>query len=55
MTDTLIPDKAASVAEIDRLELRTQLFIDGRFRDALGGARFATENPATGRQIAEVA
>ena len=55
MTDTLIPDKAASAAELDRLELRTQLFIDGRFRDAVGGARFATENPATGRQIAEVA
>ena len=37
MTDTLIPDKAASTAELDRLELRTQLFIDGRFRDAVGG------------------
>ena len=55
MTDTLIPDKAASAAEIDRLELRTQLFIDGAFRDALGGARFVTENPATGQPIAEVA
>ena len=42
MTDTLIPDKAASIAELDRLELRTQLFIDGRFRDAVDGARFTT-------------
>ena len=55
MTDTLIPDKAASTAAIDGLTLRTQLFIDGEFRDAAGGARFATENPATGRQLAEVA
>ncbi|MEO5965262.1 MAG: aldehyde dehydrogenase, partial [Candidatus Limnocylindrales bacterium] len=34
---------------------RTQLFIDGAFRDAAGGGRFTTENPATGRSIAEVA
>ncbi len=49
MTDTLIPDKAESTAAIDGLSLRTQLFIDGEFRDAAGGGRFATENPATGR------
>jgi gamma-glutamyl-gamma-aminobutyraldehyde dehydrogenase len=55
MTDTLIPDKAESTAAIDRLDLRTQLFIDGRFRDAAGGGRFTTENPATGRPLAEVA
>src|SRR6187455_3879191 len=55
MTDTLIPDKAASMAELAGLELRTQLFIDGRFRDAIGGKRYVTENPATGRPIAEVA
>jgi 4-(gamma-glutamylamino)butanal dehydrogenase len=55
MTDTLIPDKADSSVTIGRLDLRTQLFIDGRFRDAAGGARFTTENPATGRPLAEVA
>ena len=55
MTDTLIPDKAESTAAIDGLDLRTQLFIDGRFQDAAGGARFSTENPATGRPLAEVA
>ena len=38
MTETRIPDKAESTAELGRLELRTQLFIDGRFRDAEGGA-----------------
>ncbi len=35
--------------------LRTQAFIDGRFVDALSGRTFTTENPATGRPIAEVA
>jgi 4-(gamma-glutamylamino)butanal dehydrogenase len=34
---------------------RTDAFIDGVFRPAASGARFATENPATGRQLAEVA
>src|SRR5262245_11711570 len=55
MTDTLIPAIDESRAELDRLRLCTQLFIDGDFRDAAGGARYATENPATGRRIAEVA
>ena len=35
--------------------LRTDAFIDGTFRPAASGARFATENPATGQQLAEVA
>ena len=30
-------------------------FIDGGFRPALSGARFVTENPATGRPLAEIA
>ncbi|HEX7949985.1 MAG TPA: aldehyde dehydrogenase [Candidatus Limnocylindrales bacterium] len=34
---------------------RTDTFIDGAFRPAQGGARFVTENPATGRPLAEVA
>ena len=55
MTDTLIPDKAESTAAIDGLDLRTQLFIDGAFRDAAGGGRYATENPATGQPLAEIA
>ncbi len=55
MTDTLIPPIDQTKAEIERLDLRTQLFIDGAFRDAQGGQRFVTENPATGRPIAEVA
>ena len=55
MTETLIPGIDEARAEIERLRLRTQLFIDGEFRDAAGGERFTTENPATGRPIAEVA
>ena len=34
---------------------RTDAFIDGAFRPARSGARFVTENPATGRPLAEVA
>jgi gamma-glutamyl-gamma-aminobutyraldehyde dehydrogenase len=34
---------------------RTRAFIDGAFRDAESGATFSTENPATGRVLAEVA
>jgi gamma-glutamyl-gamma-aminobutyraldehyde dehydrogenase len=35
--------------------LRTNAFIDGAFCEAVSGARFATENPATGRRLAEIA
>jgi gamma-glutamyl-gamma-aminobutyraldehyde dehydrogenase len=34
---------------------RTDAFIDGRFGPAASGARFVTENPATGQPLAEVA
>ncbi len=34
---------------------RTDAFIDGSFRPALSGARFVTENPATGKPLAEIA
>src|SRR5512134_761276 len=55
MTDTLIPPKDEATAEVARLRLRTQPFIDGQFRDALSGRRYVTENPATGQPIAEIA
>ena len=55
MTETRIPDKAESATELERLRLRTQLFIDGAFRDAHDGDRFTTENPATGQPITEIA
>jgi 4-(gamma-glutamylamino)butanal dehydrogenase len=37
------------------LAFRTQAFIDGAFRDAASGETFVTENPATGRPLANVA
>jgi gamma-glutamyl-gamma-aminobutyraldehyde dehydrogenase len=55
MTDTLIPDRTETTAALEHLHLRTQLFIDGSFRDAIGGTRFVSENPANGQPIAEVA
>lgn len=55
MPDTLIPTAHEAKAEVERLSLRTQLFIDGRFLDAIEGTRFATVDPATGRAIVEVA
>ena len=55
MTDTLIPAIDEAKAEIERLDLRTQAFIDGGFRDAVDGRRYVTRNPATGQPIAEVA
>jgi 4-(gamma-glutamylamino)butanal dehydrogenase len=55
MTETQIPSIGESRAAIGHLRLRTGLFIDGEFRDAAGGRRFTTQNPATGQPIAEVA
>ena len=37
MTDTLIPARDEARAEIERLDLRTRLFIGGEFRDAASG------------------
>lgn len=34
---------------------RTDAFIDGQFQPARSGARFTTENPATGQPLAEIA
>lgn len=55
MTDTIIPPISATKEAVERLRLRTQAFIGGEFRDALSGRRYVTENPATGRPIAEIA
>ena len=40
---------------IDPTALRTELFIDGAWRSATGGATFAVENPATNEVLAHVA
>ncbi|USX36158.1 aldehyde dehydrogenase [Pseudomonas putida] len=47
--------KAQYAAIAADLQLRTKAFIDGEFRDAISGKTFATTNPATGKQLAEVA
>ena len=31
------------------------MFVAGRFREAVSGERFVTENPATGQPLAQVA
>jgi gamma-glutamyl-gamma-aminobutyraldehyde dehydrogenase len=50
-------DKAKwrSVAERARKRPATGLFIDGEYRDAAKGGRFATTNPANGEVLAEMA
>jgi gamma-glutamyl-gamma-aminobutyraldehyde dehydrogenase len=55
MTETLIPDREEARAAVGGLRLRTSMFIGGEFRDAIGGGRYVTENPATGQAITEVA
>ncbi|WP_409260460.1 aldehyde dehydrogenase [Pseudomonas putida] len=53
MAELLSKAQYASIAA--DLQLRTQAFIDGEFRDAISGRTFVTTNPATGKQLAEVA
>ncbi|MFH0195548.1 aldehyde dehydrogenase [Pseudomonas sp. PsB] len=53
MADLLSKQQYAALAA--ELQLRTQAFIDGEFRDAISGKTFVTTNPATGKQLAEVA
>ncbi|AOZ08500.1 aldehyde dehydrogenase [Cupriavidus malaysiensis] len=53
MTET--KDLAYWRALAERVPLRTQAYIDGRWADAADGATFDTVNPATGQVIAAVA
>ncbi len=39
----------------EKLNFRTQAFIDGKFVNAQSGETFTTENPATGKPLAEIA
>ncbi len=52
---SLALESAAIESAVLALDLRTDAFIDGRFSPARSGKRFATENPATGKVIAQVA
>jgi len=42
-------------AAVPRLKFRTQAFIDGTFAPAQSGKTFTTENPATGKPLAQIA
>ncbi|MFJ4052669.1 aldehyde dehydrogenase [Pseudomonas sp. NPDC089743] len=53
MAELLSKEQYAAIAA--DLQLRTRAFIDGEFRDAISGKTFVTTNPATGKQLAEVA
>jgi 4-(gamma-glutamylamino)butanal dehydrogenase len=55
VTQVATPTTAQNHADAAALQPRTQLFIDGGFRDAIAGRKFVTENPATGQPIAEIA
>ena len=55
MTDTLIPTLDESRAAIDGLRPRTQLFIDGAFRDAARRRALRDREPGDRRPLAEVA
>lgn len=53
MTELLSKEQYVAIAA--GLTPRNQAFIDGEFRDAIGGRTFITTNPATGKPLAEVA
>ena len=55
VAEPAIPSLAESRSAAADLRPRTRLFIDGAFRDAAAGGRYTTENPATGRPLAQVA
>jgi len=53
MMDLLTKDEYQAIAA--NLEFPTEAFIDGGFRPAISGQRFASVNPATGAEIAMIA
>jgi len=48
-------EKAAIQKAVAKLKFRTQAFIDGTFTNAQSGKTFTTENPATGKPLAQIA
>ncbi|MDF2488187.1 MAG: aldehyde dehydrogenase, partial [Pseudomonas sp.] len=53
MADLLSKEQYAAIAA--DIQFRNKAFIDGEFRDAISGRTFVTTNPATGKQLAEIA
>jgi len=48
-------EKAAIQKAVAKLKFRTQAFIDGKFTNVQSGKTFTTENPATGKPLAQIA
>lgn len=48
-------DRHAVQHAVDKLEFRTQAFVDGAFRPAASGATLPSYNPANGAKIADIA
>jgi len=48
-------ESKAIKAAVGKMKFRTQAFIDGKFAPAQSGKTFGTENPATGKAIAQIA
>ncbi|SDI71070.1 gamma-glutamyl-gamma-aminobutyraldehyde dehydrogenase [Pseudomonas flavescens] len=53
MAELLSKEQYAAIAA--KLNLPTQAFIDGAFRDSVSGKTFTTTNPATGKLLANIA
>jgi 4-(gamma-glutamylamino)butanal dehydrogenase len=52
---TLPLEKNAIQEAVSNLKIRTQAFIGGKYVDAISGKTFASENPATGKFLANIA
>ena len=52
---SLVLEPKAIKAAVRNLTFRTQAFIDGKFVCAKSGRTFPTENPATGKPLAQIA
>ncbi len=50
-----LPSKEHIEKAVGQIQFDTDAFIDGKFVKAVSGKTFATENPATGRELAQVA
>ncbi len=51
----LVLEKKSIKAAVGKLKPRTHAFIGGKSVPAASGKTFATENPATGKQLAKIA
>lgn len=50
-----LPNKETIAQAAEKVQFETNAFIDGQFVEALSGQTFTTENPATGKELAQIA